>query len=177
MHEVRMSPCYDGRSLSLPRRCNDFYIELLRNAFLQLDVNLSLFNEASALFQRVGRQVAQHFELIAAPADEGAQCNRDGKAGHPGSGNPDAHRIFQDIGAQQRLYLLGLAAQLLGGTGRAEGHGHGFGTADGRYDFFMDQRDDPRTGLSIGHSFAVLVILIAKVTKNPPILSYLCWNK
>ena len=150
--EIRVASGDDSRGLLLPRRRDDFDIEFLGNAFLELDVDAVLRDKALAGLQCFGRQVAQHFKLIFALADQGAQRDCDGQAGHAGAGDAHAHGIFQDIGAQQRLDLIGPAAQLFGGFCRTQRHRHGLGATDGGDDFLVYQRDDSCAGFFVYHT-------------------------
>ena len=157
INEIGMSLGDHGGCNLLPCHCNNLDIEFLTNAFLQANVDLVSGDECLSFFERLGREVTKHLELIRTLAYEGAQRDCNGKAGHPGSRYADSHGVFQDIRAQIGRYLLRAAAQLFNGTRRTQCNRHGLRTSDRRHNFFMDKRNDALTDGFVNHIFHSII--------------------
>ena len=86
------------------------------------------------------RTVAQDLQPEARFAADGTEGYGDGQTYHAARPrNTYAHGIFQDIGAQAQMDVLGTLAQQFSRTCYAESHSHRFGTTDGRYYFAVEQ--------------------------------------
>ena len=92
---------------------------------------------------RVG--IFQHFESVFRASDQGPEGHGDRQSDHPGPGNPDAHGVFEDVGAQAHDDPFGLSAQRFRGARRAQRHGDRFGAPDGGHHFAVDEVDDSAT--------------------------------
>ena len=149
--EFRVSFGNHSSRLPLPRRDNNLYVEFFPDALLQIDVDPVLLDILTPSLQGFRGQVAQYFQLIIALTDQRAQCNGDGQAGHPRSGDADSHGIFQDIRAQERLDAFRLAAELFCRSCRAECYGHRLRTTNSRNNFLVNQRNDALPGRLIDH--------------------------
>ena len=140
--EVGVRSGDDGAGLVLSALDDDFDVELLSDASLELDVDAPFVDEALASLERLWGEILQHLELILAATDECAQGDGDGQAGHASAGYADAHSVLEDIGAEQGSDALRLAPQLFSGFGSAEGHTHGLCASDSRHHLAMNQCDD-----------------------------------
>ena len=121
------------------RRTMHFDIERLGDPLFERDRHGIGRKIIARTRHRFGRHVAQHLQPAFRPPDLRAERHGDRQPDHPRTGNPDAHRIFEDIGAQQHLDTFGQAAEQLAGTRRTQRHGHRFGAPDRRHDLAPKQ--------------------------------------
>jgi len=120
----------------------DLDIEFLGDTLLQVDTYALFVDIPAALRNGFGRHIAQHFQPVLRTADERPERHGDRQADHPRTGDPNAHGVFEDIGAQAHGDLFGTRAEQFGGTRRAQRHGDGFGTPDGGHHFAVDEGDN-----------------------------------
>ena len=102
-----------------------------------------------------GIERGQALQAKGALPAQGTGSGGDGQAHLARAGDHDAHAVLEQIGTDGHVQAFRLPAQRLGGTGRGQRHGDGFGAAQGGHHFLMQQGQD---GLPVGkrqtHAFS-----------------------
>ena len=97
----------------------------------------------------------QAFQAKGALPAQGTGRGGDGQAHLARAGDHDAHAVLEQIGADGHVQAFRRPAQRLGGTGRGQRHGDGFGAAQGGHHYLIQQGQD---GLPVGkrqtHAFS-----------------------
>ena len=132
-----------------------FDIEFLGDTLLQGDGDAFFVDHPPTVLDGFGCDVAQHLQLVLRASDRCPECHGDRKSDHPRAGDPDAHGVLEDVGAQPHRNPFGFRAQGFGGPGYAQRHGDGFGTSDGGDDLPLNQADDLFAFRNRQHMFGI----------------------
>ena len=103
--------------------------------------NPGIAGEAPGLWQAAGVKFPQHRQPQLGFRAEGAHRAGDVQPGFPRAGDPDVHRVFENIAADFDCQRFRRAPQLRCGSGGAEGPGRRFGTSHGGGRLRTDQAD------------------------------------
>lgn len=102
-----------------------------------------------------GIERGQALQAKGALPAQGTGSGGDGQAHLAVPGDMTPHAVLEQIGTDGHVQAFRLPAQRLGGTGRGQRHGDGFGAAQGGHHFLMQQGQD---GLPVGkrqtHAFS-----------------------
>ena len=120
----------------------------------QFQFHLTGLDHGPGVVHLAGRQIAQAFQAQRAFAAQRAGRRRDVQPHFTGAGHHHAHAVLEQVGADLHAQAFGRGPQRFGGLGRREGHGDGFGAAQGGHHFLVDQIKKGLLGCA--HAFSVL---------------------
>ena len=114
-------------------------VELFADALFQSDRDAPPADHLPAALHGLRRHVAQHLQPVFRTADQSPESHGDRQSDHPRSGNPDAHSVLEDVGAQAHGDPFGPGAQRLRGARRTQRHGDRLGAPDGGHHLAVDE--------------------------------------
>ena len=142
IHKVGMRTGNDSCSSAVAGIADYLNIEFIYIALFQLDVDVSILDILLAQLQGIRSKILENLEFILRLSDEGTERNCDRQTDHTGSWNTHTHRILEHIRTQAYLDALRTLTQSGSSLSCTESHSHRFGTADGRHNFLVDERND-----------------------------------
>ena len=149
---VRMTSADDGRRTASGGFTADFYIQFLRDTFLQLDVNPVLTDEPLSGFQTFRRKVLDDLQPVVRLPDQDTQGNGDRQPDHPCARDAHSHGVLQDVGGKQYADFFRFLSQQLCGTCGTQRHRHRLRTAHGRNYLPVDQLDNLFSDIRLKHN-------------------------